>query len=291
MVEFCLARQEPPSESKPLNKRLNDVATQVGNAAPKDTSVLWPPTPEPWPVRCARPGIVEILAVSLDLSLQALDSLRAALSPAELRRADRFYFHLHRARFIAGRGQLRTILGKYLGIAPSELKFAYGPHGKPELAGKEADSGLRFNLAHCENLALIAVTDGQRIGVDLERIRVMPDVGDLVSRFFSAPESAAFHALPEAQKPDAFFNLWTRKEAWLKASGEGISRYLNQVEVTFLPGEPARIMSLPPSTVPQVAWSLGDLRPVEQFAAAIAVEGESAACQCWRWDFARTETL
>jgi 4'-phosphopantetheinyl transferase len=166
------------------------------------------------------------------------------------------------------------------------LEFAYGPHGKPELAGDFSDCGLRFNLAHCENLALIALIRGEKIGVDLERIRILPDMGELVARFFSPRENAVFQSLPVEQQPEAFFNLWTRKEAWLKATGEGISRYLGEVEVVFLPGDAAQLLSLPECIAPQGQWSLCDLRPTGEFAAAIAVEGQIAILQCWHWDFA-----
>src|SRR5262249_47821770 len=166
--------------------------------------IPWMQKPERSPIGLAgRRGTIDVLAVPLDPSLETLDSMRAILSAAELRRADRFHFPEHRERFIAARGLLRTAIAQCLGLDASKVEFAYGAHGKPELAGSFADSGLRFNLAHCENLALIAITIGRRIGVDLERIRLLPEIGELVTRFFSPRESRAFHSLPEAQKPEA----------------------------------------------------------------------------------------
>jgi 4'-phosphopantetheinyl transferase len=151
------------------------------------------------------------------------------------------------------------------------LEFCYGPQGKPALAGVWSASGWHFNLAHSLDLALLAVTRSGPVGVDVERIRPLRDVDQLVSRFFSPRESAAFQALPAEQKPDAFFRLWTRKEAWLKATGEGIAESLGRVEVSFLPGEPARLLSLPGGPAALSGWRLHDLDPGPGFIAALAV--------------------
>jgi 4'-phosphopantetheinyl transferase len=227
---------------------------------------------------------MHVWAASLQFTPAALQALSDTLCPAERRRAARFHLPEHRARFIAGRGLLRAVLSRCLGTEPGRIDFRYGKHGKPELESRFAESRLQFNLAHCENLALIAVAQGKRIGIDVERIRVLPDAGELVTRFFSPRENAAFHALPAAQQSEAFFNLWTRKEAWLKATGDGISRYLAQVEVTFLPGEPARLLSLPESLRPHSVWSLRDLRPAAGFVGALSVQGKSGQVECWRWE-------
>ena len=283
MVDLCVSQKKQRSPSNARNR----TAKELGNAERTCAPIEWLQLPAQWPVSPARqPGTVDVLAARLDVGIEALERLRATLAPAELRRADRFHFPHDRDRFIAGRGLLRTVLARSLGVNARSVQFAYGPHGKPELAGSFSDCGLRFNLAHCESLALLAITHRAKIGVDLERIRILPDMGELVSRFFSPRESTVFQILPPAQQPQAFFNLWTRKEAWLKATGEGISQYLSQVEVTFSPGEMAQLVSLPEHIAPKGQWSLCDLRPMEEFAAAIAVEGEIVALHCWHWDFA-----
>jgi 4'-phosphopantetheinyl transferase len=209
---------------------------------------------------------------------------RECLSQAELDRAAAFHFELHRRRFIVGRGLLRLILSRYLAAKPQELEFAYGPQGKPELAGSLAANGLRFNLAHSEDLAIVAVTRLGAIGVDLERIAPLEEVDELVARFFSIRENTRFQQLAAEQKAPAFFNLWTRKEAWLKATGEGIAHSLNLVEVSFLPGEPAQLLNIPEPLRQGLRWSLHDLAPASQFAAALAVAGEGVNLRCWRWE-------
>jgi 4'-phosphopantetheinyl transferase len=195
----------------------------------------------------------------------------------------RFRFDVDRNRFIAGRGLLRSILSQYLNTKPGGLEFVYGANGKPSLSDKTADPGIRFNLAHSENLALMAVVRGRDLGVDVERIRPIPDVEQLVARFFSPGENAAFRALPEDQRLVAFFNLWTRKEAWLKATGEGISQSLRLVEVSFLPGEPARLINIEGIQDEAARWHLLDLKPAVDFAAALACRSGETEVNCWRW--------
>jgi 4'-phosphopantetheinyl transferase len=190
-------------------------------------------------------------------------------------RADRFRFELHRNRFVAGRGLLRLILGKYRELPPGSLRFSYGPNGKPELTPGEgaqcAGSPLHFNLAHSEGVGVLAVTQSGPVGVDVEQVRSLPEFKELVDQFFSAREAAEFTRLEREQQPAAFFNLWTRKEALLKATGEGIGRLLNQVEVSFLPGQPARVLSLPAEPWAGHEWSLVDLPISPVYVGALAV--------------------
>jgi 4'-phosphopantetheinyl transferase len=212
-----------------------------------------------------------------------LAKFHATLAPVERERAARFRFERDRNRFMVGRGALREILGHYLQIDPIKVEFIYGPHGKPLLADNGREGGWQFNLAHSDALALVGVTCAGNIGVDIERIRPVNDVDELVARFFCPREIAAFHALPEEQKPIAFFNLWTRKEAWLKATGEGIGHSLNRVEVAFLPGEAARLLSLPEGPHAGDYWTLHQLDPAPGFAAALAVRAADRTLACWRW--------
>jgi 4'-phosphopantetheinyl transferase len=171
-------------------------------------------------------------------------------------------------------------LGNYLQMPPAEVPLVYGPNGKPLLQTAGNQTTIHFNLAHSQNLALLAVTYAGQIGVDVEAVRPLNDAHELVNRFFSARESVAFESVPEAEKPEAFFNLWTRKEAWLKATGEGIGHLLNKVEVSFLPGEPAKLLSLPQNTTSP--WTLTDLAPAPGFAGALAVTS-APILSCWRW--------
>jgi 4'-phosphopantetheinyl transferase len=217
---------------------------------------------------------VHLWAAPLDLSSAQLDGFRQILSPGELDRSARFHFEVHRSRYLAAHGWLRRILGGYLSVGPRELIFEEGPQGKPALAGA---TELQFNMAHSEDLALIGIGRRFQLGVDLERVRPLPDAAELVARFFCKRESEVFQRLSEPEKPGAFFNLWTRKEAWLKATGEGIAHLLGRVEVSFVPGEPARLLELPPGYAEGSAWSLYDIGVRPGFSAALAVAAEQVA--------------
>jgi 4'-phosphopantetheinyl transferase len=260
---------------------------QPPEATAANPCVCWPEPPAQWSLAN---GEVHVWAAPLRAATEKLKSLGSLLAADEAARAARYRFDRDRERFVVGRGLLRTILGGYLGLSPAELRFTYNPNGKPLLPD------LEFNLSHCEELALVAVSRGSRVGVDLERVRVLKDAAELVARFFSPAEHAAYEKLPPADQPQAFFNLWTRKEAWLKATGDGIGHLLNQVEVSFCPGESARFVRLPDNANELDRWRLHELTPAVGFAAALvhecnhgdveATAKKSAAgdrFQCWRW--------
>lgn len=212
---------------------------------------------------------------SLDVSTEELAQLALTLSASERQRAARFHFPLHRDRFVAGRGQLRLLLGNYVGQEPRDVQFSYGPAGKPALAGNQSRD-LHFNLAHSGGVLAVVITRTGPVGVDVERIRPLEDAGELVARFFSARENAAFKTVPELDQAAAFFNLWTRKEAWLKATGEGIGHSLHLVEVSFLPGEPEHLLRLPPSLGDAAAWRLKAFSPAPGFIGAVALSAAAS---------------
>ena len=220
-------------------------------------------------------GEVHVWSLPLDISQSSLASVTEFLSPDERKRADRLRFEVHRNRFIVGRGLLRVIVGSYCDLPPEKLRFNYGPNGKPELTpvqgARRAGSPLHFNLAHSEGVGVLAVTQTGPVGVDVEQVRRLPDFKELVSQFFSAREAAEFLELEREQQSAAFFNLWTRKEALLKATGEGIAHSLNRVEVSFLPGEPTRVLSLPIEPWAGREWSLVDLAISPSYAGALAL--------------------
>jgi 4'-phosphopantetheinyl transferase len=261
---------------------------QPPESAAANPCISWLGPPAQWSLA---KGEVHVWAAPLNAATEKLKSLTSLLAADEAARAERYRFDRDRERFVVGRGLLRIILGRYLGLSPAEIRFAYSPNGKPLLPD------LDFNLSHCEDLALVAVSRGSRVGVDVERVRVLKDAAELVARFFSPGEHAAYEKLPPADQPQAFFNLWTRKEAWLKATGDGIGHLLNQVEVSFCPGEPACFVRLPGDAHEGKRWRLHELTPAVGFAAAlvhecnhadIAPAGEKSAAgetrfQCWRW--------
>jgi 4'-phosphopantetheinyl transferase len=241
-----------------------------------------------WPL--SRDGLrlgardVHVWAAHTDIPSGAQPGLAGLLSRDEQGRAAKFRVESHRNHFIAGRAILRSVLAKYLVCAPDLLQFGYSPQGKPSLAGQFAESGLWFNLAHSEGIALIAVTRLGPVGVDVEHIRPIADADELVKRFFSARENALFQALPASQKNIAFYNLWTRKEAWLKATGEGIAHSLSRVEVTFLPGEPAKVLTLPDRSPSRAEWLLRELVPAAGFVGALAISRSHCSICTFRFN-------
>ncbi len=201
-----------------------------------------------------------------------LAALRAILSPEETARADAFRFAPDRDRYVAFRGALREVLGRYLDAPPAALIFATGPHGKPHLPG----GGLEFNLAHSGDAGLLAVSERGPVGVDLETAERTPDHGRLAARVLSARERATFDALPADQRRAAFLRVWTRKEAYLKATGEGLSFGLDKISVTLAPGDPPRIDHVEGRPDAPARWRLHDLSPGDGAHGALAT-GQAAA--------------
>lgn len=191
------------------------------------------------------------------------------LSGDEKARADRFHFAKDRAHFIVARALLRKTLAKYIDLTPETIQFHYTPHGKPEIATKY---DLRFNLSHAHGKALIAVTREEAIGVDIEYIGRECDMENLAKRYFSAAEYVVIKNLKNTEKTQAFFNGWARKEAFLKALGEGLSFPLNQVEVSL--DQSAQLLALHDPNLKLTDWQLYDLPPIENYAAALAVKGK-----------------
>jgi len=226
---------------------------------------------------------VHVWRASLYLAAGHIRDLQRTLAADERRRADRFYFQKDRDRFIAAHGVLRDVLSRYLNVEPSRLRFCYSPYGKPALTGEFGGERLRFNMTHSHGLALYALTRGREIGIDLEYVRADFADEQIAERFFSPQEVAVFRALPADVQIAAFFNCWTRKEAYIKARGEGLSLPLDQFDVSLSPGEPAALMST--SADPQEAsrWSLQELSPGPGYVAALAVEGHSWRLKCWQW--------
>ena len=202
------------------------------------------------------------------------------LSPDERTRANRFHFECHRDRFIRARGVLRRLLGGYLGADPAALVFAYSSFGKPALAGEHA-SGLAFNVSHSEDLALFALSRRGDLGVDVEAIRSLPDRDSLARELFCHGEVRSLDALGAELKDDAFFSCWTRKEAFVKAIGDGLSRPLDQFEVTFT-GDERPSLRVIDDARESARWSLYGLSPGAGFAAALVTEG-ARRISCWQW--------
>ncbi len=218
-----------------------------------------------------QPGEVHIWRASLDVRADRLTVLASTLTEEEQARAARYIQEINRAWFSAGRGFLREVLSRYTGIAASDLRFRYGTQGKPELSSNEGR--LQFNVSHSDQHLMIAVAQGRQVGIDVEHIRSLTDMNMIAARFFSARENSILRDLLPPQRMIAFYHAWTRKEAILKAYGEGISEVLDSVEVTLAPGEYAALLSIRGSTEEAARWSLASLEAPPKFAAALAIEG------------------
>ena len=222
------------------------------------------------------PGI-ELRSVELagaDAEFQRAWSILAA---EERTAAERFRRERDRAAFVRMRGALRERLGELVGGAAGELVFSRGPQGKPELARPWANRGWQFNVSHSGGLGLMAFAPERAVGVDIEQHRASLDCLDLARRFFSPQEQAELGALPPAAQPQAFFDCWTRKEAFLKALGHGLSLPLDSFAVSLAPGEPARLLSATSACGPIAAWRMADLDARAGYSAALVWAAGPAA--------------
>lgn len=242
---------------------------------------------QPPPAELALAGAdVHVWRVALDPPAEAVAALAATLSDDERDRAARFHFDRDRIAFTVARGALRTLAGRYLAAPPAGLAFGYRERGKPYLT---APGGLRFNVSHSGQRALLCFACDREVGVDIELRRELPDLRALARTAFSPAEYAALCRLPEAAHPDAFFACWSRKEAFIKATGEGVAQ-LAAFDVSLGPGEPARLLRVDGEPPGAPRWSLCDLPAIPGYAAALVVErsdGASPRLACWDWPAAR----
>lgn len=244
-------------------------------AVPRDR-VAAPPGPtmvDIWPVRLDRADGWETAFVPL-------------LSDEERARAAAFRADLHRRRHIVSHGVLRIVLAGYVGLTPEALCFAQTAEGKPLLETKGGPT-IGFNLSHSGELALIAVTDGRAVGVDVEEVSEMRDITGLANRYFAPSEAAAIDAQPPDRRRSAFFRCWTRKEAFVKAIGKGLSFPLDRFEVTVHPEEPARLLSIEGEAAKAAAWSIAHLDPEPGYVGAVVVAGELSGYRMRTWDEAQ----
>jgi 4'-phosphopantetheinyl transferase len=219
-------------------------------------------------------GIVQLSVASLD---QPIEPFEHVLSADEHERAAKFVFDRHRHAYIVARGILRLILGRALQIPAQDVRFVYGCKGKPMLA---AQSPVRFNLSHSGSVVVYALTARREIGIDVEHIRPVNDMDTLARYSFSATENAIFAGLPQSLRQEAFFNCWTRKEAYIKALGDGLSYSLQEFDVTLRPGETAKLLRVTGKPDEAKRWSLYAFRPAENYVGALAVEGQAEVQYC-----------
>lgn len=233
-------------------------------------------TATPSPPLPADDQSVDVWRVPLEVAAAEVTACRELLSADELERADRFKFPEGRRRFAVARAALRKVLSHYSPRPPAEWRFTYGPHGKPGLAPKSSGANVQFNISHAHELAVIAVTSGREVGVDVEWLQRRTEFESLARRFFGRKERAAFQAADAARRGRVFFQIWTRKEAWLKARGEGITVALEQFDVL----EQLRDASVPDGhgeTRTDAIWRFAEFECPGDYIGAVVVSGSLTA--------------
>ena len=213
---------------------------------------------------------VDIVGVRLDAPAEVRAALWQLLSCDERERAGKFRYAEHRQHYIVARASLRRLLAERLRIAPRAVEFVETKYGKPRLAPVHGSSDVEFNLSHSGILALYAFTSGRAVGVDVELIREVPDADDLAERFFSPTEIASLRALPPDQRSLAFLACWTRKEAFIKGLGLGLSCPLDAFDVTIDPDAPARITRIEEGIDRVANWAMHTFTPYPCYIAAVA---------------------
>jgi 4'-phosphopantetheinyl transferase len=208
----------------------------------------------------------ELAVARLDEGAEGVAALATLLCPTEKDRAARYCFERDRRRYIVARGRLREFLAERLGQTPRAVQLVQGRSGKPMLAS----GALHFNLAHCEELAVYAFCADRPIGVDVEAVRAMPEADHIAARFFTRAETAAYGSLCPQNRMLGFFHCWTRKEAVVKALGQGLSMPLDSFAVSLAPGEAARVLQMN-GRHGDGGWRLHSFAPREGFVAAVAI--------------------
>ena len=228
---------------------------------------------------------VHVWRASLEAPGTRIAELRCILSGDELGRANRYLSKSNGRRFLVARALLRTILGRYLGVRPTALFFDYGRNGKPELAQGCNPGGLRFNLSHTGNIAIYAITRNRAVGIDIEDPSRTVDMQPIVRRNCSKQEQADLKSVPEELQQQAFFTCWTRKEAYIKARGDGLSAHLNQITVSLVPGEPARLIDTPEGKEEAARWTIKEINVGSGYVAALIAEGHNWTLRNWGWSW------
>jgi len=223
---------------------------------------------------------VHVWRVRLDRPQNCIDGLLQVLSTQEREHADRFHFDADRKRAIIGRGLARLLLGHCLDRPADELRIEYNEFGKPALSAVH-HSPLQFNVAHAGDLILVALARGHRLGVDVEQMRTGFAIDAVAARFFSPNECRALAAIAPESRCEAFFSCWTRKEAYLKGRGEGLSLPLHQFDVAFGPGEEPRLLETRHDPAEAKRWTLHAFNPGHGCNAALAIESSGLRLKCW----------
>jgi 4'-phosphopantetheinyl transferase len=235
------------------------------------------------PEFCLGERDIHVWCADLDSGTGEFEEFWRILSEEEQARATRFHFAKDRRRFILCRGFLRTLLANYLSTLPSRVPLCYGKKGKPQVTDGSGKTKVKFNLSRSAGVAVYAFSRNNEIGVDIEHIRDIPEMEETVERFFSIRENDVFYSLPSSEKRQAFYACWTRKEAYVKAVGEGLFYPLNGFDVSFSPNQPARLLSIDGDPEKASQWFMLSLKPAAGFAGALAVKGQDWRPHFFQW--------
>ena len=216
------------------------------------------------------PNLIDVWPVSLLADQSDFPILRSLLGSEEVLRADQFRTQELQQRYTLVHAALRVLLGRYLNENPAALQFTTSRNGKPRLQG---DRPPWFNLSHSDGVALIGVTAACEIGIDIETIRPLPDMIDLAKRFFCAEETEDLMSLDPKDQSKAFYSCWTRKEAYLKATGDGLQARLDHFRVSLRPSEPVRLLHIGGSATRAAQWTLHNIDSLESSIGALAHPG------------------
>jgi 4'-phosphopantetheinyl transferase len=222
---------------------------------------------------------VHVWSVPLDVSPARLAALERLLARDEQGRAQRYVHARTRGQFVVARATLRVLLGRYLDIAPEEVRLSATAQGKPRLAEGE----LHFNVSHTHGLAVYALTRHGEVGIDVEQLRPCPNHLEMAARFFTPGEAGALHRLPAGHSEEAFFHVWTRKEAFLKAIGLGLPHGLERFEVSVPPDDPARLLHIDGDPRAAAQWSLVTLEPAPGYVGALVSQAPPARLCLHSW--------
>jgi len=232
-----------------------------------------------------KPKVIHIwVADILSYSTLHLEQLKQCLSQDELEHASRYYFEKDKKYYITSRGILRKILSNYLTMKPEKIKFSYNPYGKPYLCNKFHTKNFNFNLSHSGDLALYIFSANFDVGIDLEKFQLIEGFIDIAMQFFSPNEFLKLKSIPHDQQLTAFFKCWTRKEAFIKAIGNGLSHPLDQFEVTLAPNETAMFVNIISKSTAASEWSLYSFTPKPNYEASFAFKGKCEKIEFFQYE-------
>lgn len=226
---------------------------------------------------------VHVWLAHMDQYSMTIGNTPPVLSDDEQAKAAKFYFERDRRRYAAAHSILRILLGRYLDCDPLAIRLRTNSHGKPAIDGPRQEQALTFNLSHSHELALFAFTYEREIGVDVEYMRANIEYEQLARHSFSPNEQQTLHNLSDSEKPQGFFNAWTRKEAYIKARGLGLYLPLHLFDVSLRPGEPAALLASRENVREAARWTMRTLSPGTGYAGALCVEGNGWKLQCYRF--------